>query len=69
MEPTDPQPSTHDDPTSAFAALRGANLYIIAIHQHMTHEEPRMIFLHYWGRGKAVTLAAAVKTALGLTKP
>ena len=23
MEPTDPQPSTHDDPTSAFAALRG----------------------------------------------
>src|SRR5207247_11435412 len=22
---------------------------IVAIHQHMTHEEPRIIFFHYWG--------------------
>ena len=29
-----------------------------------THEEPRYIFLHYWGKGKAVDLAKAVKTAL-----
>jgi hypothetical protein len=33
----------------------------------MTHEEPRMMFLHYWGRGKAADLATAVKQALSLT--
>ncbi len=35
-----------------------------AIHHHMTHEEPRLIFLHYWGRGEAKRLAETVKQAL-----
>ncbi len=34
---------------------------IVAIHQHMTHEEPRIMFFHYWGRGAAKDLANAVK--------
>ena len=34
---------------------------IVAIHQHMTHEEPRIMFFHYWGRGTAKDLAQAVK--------
>src|SRR5881227_3238916 len=34
---------------------------IVAIHQHMTHEEPRIMFFHYWGRGRAKDLAQAVK--------
>jgi uncharacterized protein DUF1259 len=37
--------------------LREANINIVAIHQHMTGENPRMIFLHYYGRGKALALA------------
>jgi len=41
---------------------------IEAIHQHMTHEQPRMMFLHYWGRGKATELARALKDALALSK-
>ena len=45
-------------------AMREKGINIVAIHQHMTHEEPRYIFLHYWGKGKAVDLAKAVKTAL-----
>ena len=40
---------------------------MVAIHSHMTHETPRILFLHYWGRGKAVDLAAIVKRALDLT--
>jgi hypothetical protein len=36
---------------------------IVAIHQHMTHEEPRMLFFHYWGRGHAKDLAQAIKGA------
>jgi hypothetical protein len=45
-------------------ALRGAGINIVAIHNHMTHEEPTYYFLHYWGKGKAADLARAVKSAL-----
>ena len=45
-------------------SLRKSGVNIVAIHQHMTGEQPRMIFLHYWGRGKAPELAKAVKAAL-----
>ena len=48
-------------------ALRGAGIHVVAIHSHMTGESPRTLFLHYWGRGKAAELAAALKTALDLT--
>ena len=44
--------------------LRGANINIVAIHQHMTGENPRMMFLHYYGRGKALALAQGVKSAI-----
>jgi hypothetical protein len=49
-------------------SLRAASINIVAIHQHMTHEQPRIMFLHYWGRGKAAELANAVKEAVALTK-
>jgi hypothetical protein len=45
-------------------SLRKSDVNIVAIHHHMSGEEPRILFLHYWGRGKATDLANAVKTAL-----
>ena len=45
-------------------ALRGAGINIVALHNHMAHKEPRYFFLHYWGRGRAVDLAKAIKAAL-----
>jgi hypothetical protein len=48
----------------ALKSLRGAGINIVAIHHHMATESPRMLFLHYWGQGKAVDLAKAVKAAL-----
>jgi hypothetical protein len=45
-------------------SLRTGEINIVAIHHHMTMENPRYIFLHYWGRGKAADLAAKVKAAL-----
>ena len=48
--------------------LRKAGINIVAIHQHMTGETPRTLFLHYWGSGRATDLAAAVVSALGTTK-
>ena len=48
--------------------LRGAHINIVAIHQHMTGEEPRMMFLHYWAIGKAGDLAKGIRDALGETR-
>jgi hypothetical protein len=48
-------------------ALRGGGINIVAIHSHMTGESPRILFLHYWGRGHAADLANVVKKALDVT--
>lgn len=47
--------------------LRGGGINIVAIHHHMTGENPRTLFLHYWGKGKTAELAATVRKALDLT--
>jgi hypothetical protein len=44
--------------------MRAEGINIVAIHQHMTNETPRYVFLHYWGKGKALDLAKGVKRAL-----
>ena len=49
-------------------SLRKDSINIVAIHHHMTMEEPRYLFLHYWGRGATSELAQAVKNALDQTK-
>ncbi len=49
-------------------ALRAHNVNVVAIHNHMTHENPRVLFLHYWGVGKAQELATGVKAALDAQK-
>src|SRR5438128_2740497 len=48
-------------------ALRHANINIVSIHQHMIGENPRIIFLHYWGIGNTEHLAKALRTALNAT--
>jgi hypothetical protein len=58
---------TEDELQSALKTLRHAGINIVAIHSHMTHENPRILFLHYWGRGSAKDLANAVKGALLVT--
>ena len=49
-------------------ALRKADIGIVAIHHHMTGETPRLLFLHYWGRGRVDALATGVKSALATQK-
>jgi len=44
-------------------ALRAAKVNVVAIHSHMTHEQPRIMFLHFWGKGPAEDLARGIKTA------
>lgn len=47
-------------------SLRHDGINIVAIHSHMTEENPRTLFLHYWGRGEAASLARSLRKALDL---
>ena len=55
---------TEDELQPVLKSLLKDKINIVAIHQHMTHEEPRIMFFHYWGRGPAKDLAQAVKGGL-----
>lgn len=44
--------------------LRKAGLEVVALHHHMLFENPRMVFLHYYGTGPAMKLAVGFKAAL-----
>ena len=52
---------TEDELQPVLKSLLKNKINIVAIHQHMTHEEPRIMFFHYWGRGRAKDLAQAVE--------
>jgi hypothetical protein len=47
-------------------ALRHAGIRIVALHNHMIGETPRVIFLHFWGTGSTSSLAAGIKSALDI---
>jgi hypothetical protein len=44
--------------------MQGGGINIVAIHQHMAHEEPHYLFMHYWGKGNAKELAKTIRKAL-----
>jgi hypothetical protein len=48
----------------AIKALRQAGIEVTALHSHMLTEEPRLFFMHFWGRDDAVKLAQGLRVAL-----
>ena len=48
-------------------SLRATNINVVAIHNHMTDEKPRILFIHYWGKGPVSQLAKSLKEALEKT--
>jgi len=48
-------------------ALVENGIEVVAVHNHMVHEQPRIFFLHYWGVGNAEQLARGLKVALDQT--
>ena len=52
---------TEDELQPVLRSLLKDKINIVAIHQHMTYEQPRIMFFHYWGRGQAKDLANAIK--------
>jgi hypothetical protein len=49
-------------------ALRGGGINVVAIHNHMTGDNPRIMFLHFWGLGRTEDLTRTIKAALDKTK-
>ena len=47
------------------SALQDHDFEITAVHNHLLNETPSIMYVHYWGRGSATTLAQALKEALG----
>ncbi len=48
----------------ALKSLRGSGINIVAIHSHMEAENPKVLFLHYWGMGQTADLAKALQGAM-----
>jgi hypothetical protein len=53
---------------SVLKSLRGAGINVVAIHNHVEMESPRIVFLHYWGVGPTADLAKGLKAALDAQK-
>lgn len=52
---------------SVIKALVENGIEVVAVHNHMLHETPRIFFLHYWGVGNAEQLVKGLKAALDQT--
>lgn len=48
-------------------ALRQGGINILSIHTHMTNDQPKIMFLHYWGTGNTTDLSTTLKNALNKT--
>jgi hypothetical protein len=53
-----------DEVAPVIQTLVEHGIEVVAVHNHMVHEEPRIFFLHYWGVGPAPELARGLKAAL-----
>ena len=56
-----------DEVAPVIKALVENGIEVVAVHNHMTHEQPRIFFLHYWGVGNADQLAKGLRAALDQT--
>jgi hypothetical protein len=48
--------------------FRKGGVEIVAVHNHMIDEQPKVFFLHYWGTGPAEKLAQIVRAAFDHAK-
>jgi hypothetical protein len=56
-----------DEVEPVLKALIQNGIEVVALHNHMVHEQPRIFFLHYWGVGNAESLAKGLRAALDQT--
>jgi hypothetical protein len=57
-----------DEVSPVMLALQENGLQVTALHNHVLHETPRVMYMHISGHGDAVKLAGAIKQVIALTK-
>lgn len=50
--------------TPVLSELRQHGIEVTAIHNHLTDEQPRLFFMHFWGNGQATVLGSGLRAAL-----
>jgi hypothetical protein len=55
---------TAEEVQPVLRALRGANIHVVALHNHMVGETPSYYFTHFWAKGPALDLARGFRSAL-----
>jgi len=50
--------------TPVLTELRRHGIEVTALHNHLIGEQPRLLFMHFWGNGKATALAQGLRSAL-----
>jgi len=58
---------TQDEVAPVIKSLIENGIEVVAVHNHMVNEQPRIFFLHYWGVGNAEQLAKGLRAALDQT--
>src|SRR5436309_1142421 len=59
---------TEDEVSPVMAALQENGIQVTALHNHVLHETPRVMYMHIAGHGDAAKLAATMKKVIALTK-
>ena len=58
---------TESEVAPVMSKLQGGGIEQTAVHNHLLHESPHVLYMHIMGRGAPAKLAAAVHAALALT--
>jgi len=59
---------TEDEVTPVLTKLQEGGVEITALHNHVLHESPRVMYMHLHGMGDAANIAKSIHDALALSK-
>lgn len=57
-----------DEINPVISKLEDHGIEIAALHNHLLHETPRVVYIHFMGQGDELALAKGLRAALALTK-
>jgi hypothetical protein len=57
-----------DEINPVISKLEERGIELSALHNHLLHESPRIMYIHFVGRGNEVEMANGIREALALTK-
>jgi hypothetical protein len=58
---------TEDEVPPVMASLESGGIQVTAVHNHLQHESPRVMYMHIGSHGDAVKLATSIKEAIAHT--